>query len=72
MIGCNRRNQRGINAATQKYSQWYVTHQSRVNTVIEEFTAVRVLSFLTIVLALVWIGIARYAGNQFREMTEDP
>jgi AAA family ATP:ADP antiporter len=42
-----------------------------LGAVVEEFTAVRVLSFLTILLALVWIGIARYAGNQFREMTED-
>jgi len=42
-----------------------------LGAVIEEFTAVRVLSFLTIVLALVWIGIARYAGDRFREMTED-
>ena len=41
-----------------------------LGAVIEEFTAVRVLSFLTIVLALVWIGIARYAGDRFREMTE--
>jgi len=32
---------------------------------------VSALSFLTIVLALVWIGIARYAGDRFREMTED-
>ncbi len=42
-----------------------------LGAVIEEFTAVRVLSFLTILLALVWIGIARYAGDRFREMTED-
>ena len=42
-----------------------------LGAVIEEFTAVRVLSFLTIFLALVWIGIARYAGDRFREMTED-
>ena len=42
-----------------------------LGAVVEEFTAVRVLSFLTILLALVWIGIARYAGNRFREMTED-
>ncbi|MBD3851301.1 MAG: hypothetical protein IFK93_08380 [Acidobacteria bacterium] len=41
-----------------------------LGAVIEEFTAVRVLSFLTIVLALVWIGIARYVGDRFREMTE--
>jgi len=37
----------------------------------EEFTAVRLLSFLTIALAVAWIWIARYAGNRFREMTED-
>jgi AAA family ATP:ADP antiporter len=42
-----------------------------LGAVIEEFTAVRVLSFLTIFLALVWIGIARYAGNQFRALSED-
>lgn len=42
-----------------------------LGAVVEEFTAVRVLSFFTILLALVWIWIARYAGDQFQAMTED-
>lgn len=42
-----------------------------LGAVVEEFTAVRVLSFFTILLALVWLGIARYAGDQFQAMTED-
>ncbi|MGB7489904.1 MAG: hypothetical protein WBN62_06205, partial [Thermoanaerobaculia bacterium] len=42
-----------------------------LGAVVEEFTAVRVLSFFTIVLALVWVGIASYAGDRFQEMTED-
>jgi AAA family ATP:ADP antiporter len=42
-----------------------------LGAVVEEFTAVRVLSFFTILLALVWIGIAGYAGDQFQAMTED-
>jgi AAA family ATP:ADP antiporter len=37
----------------------------------EEFTAVRLLSFLTIALAVAWVFIARYAGNQFRSLSED-
>jgi AAA family ATP:ADP antiporter len=42
-----------------------------LGAVVDEFIAVRLLSFVTIALAVVWIGIARYAGNRFREMTED-
>jgi AAA family ATP:ADP antiporter len=42
-----------------------------LGSVVEEFTAVRLLSFLTIALAVVWISIARYAGDRFRAMTED-
>ena len=42
-----------------------------LGAVVEEFTAVRVLSFFIILLALVWIGIARYAGDRFQEMTEE-
>jgi AAA family ATP:ADP antiporter len=42
-----------------------------LGAVVDEFVAVRLLSFITIALAAVWIGIARYAGNRFREMTED-
>ena len=42
-----------------------------LGAIVEEFTAVRVLSFFTMLLALVWIGIARYAGDQFQAMTED-
>ena len=37
----------------------------------EEFTTVRLLSFLTIALAVAWIFIARYAGNQFRALSGD-
>jgi AAA family ATP:ADP antiporter len=36
----------------------------------EEFTAVRLLSFLTIGLACAWVVIARYAGNRFRALSE--
>jgi AAA family ATP:ADP antiporter len=42
-----------------------------LGAVVEEFTAVRLLSFLTIALAIAWIGIARYAGNRFRALSED-
>jgi len=42
-----------------------------LGAVVDEFIAVRLLSFVTIALAVVWMGIARYAGNRFREMTED-
>ena len=42
-----------------------------LGAVVDEFIAVRLLSFITIALAIVWIGIARYAGNRFRAMTED-
>jgi AAA family ATP:ADP antiporter len=42
-----------------------------LGSVVEEFTAVRLLSFLTMALAVVWISIARYAGDRFRAMTED-
>ena len=38
---------------------------------VEEFTAVRLLSFVSIALAVAWVWIARYAGNRFRAMTED-
>ena len=37
----------------------------------EEFTAVRLLSFLTIALAVAWVFIARYAGKRFRALSED-
>jgi AAA family ATP:ADP antiporter len=37
----------------------------------DEFTAVRWLSTLTVLLAAAWIAVARYAGNRFRELTED-
>lgn len=36
----------------------------------EEFTAVRWLSLVVLALGAVWIAIARYAGNEFRRMTE--
>jgi AAA family ATP:ADP antiporter len=42
-----------------------------LGAVVDEFIAVRLLSFITIALAVAWIGIARYAGNRFRAMTED-
>jgi AAA family ATP:ADP antiporter len=42
-----------------------------LGALVDEFIAVRLLSFLTIALAVAWIGIARYAGDRFREMTED-
>jgi AAA family ATP:ADP antiporter len=42
-----------------------------LGTLVEEFTAVRLLSFLTIALAVAWIWMARYAGNRFRAITED-
>jgi AAA family ATP:ADP antiporter len=38
---------------------------------VEEFTAVRLLSFLTIALAIAWLWIARYAGSRFRALSED-
>jgi AAA family ATP:ADP antiporter len=37
----------------------------------EEFTVVRLLSFLTIALVAAWVGIASFAGNRFRAMTEN-
>ena len=36
----------------------------------EEFTAVRWLSLVVLALGAVWIAIARYAGNEFRRMSE--
>ena len=42
-----------------------------LGALVEEFTAVRLLSFLTIALAVAWIWMARYAGNQFRALSED-
>jgi hypothetical protein len=42
-----------------------------LGSLVEEFTAVRLLSFLTIALAVAWIWMARYAGNRFRSMSED-
>ena len=42
-----------------------------LGTLVEEFTAVRLLSFLTGALAVVWIWMARYAGNRFRALSED-
>jgi AAA family ATP:ADP antiporter len=42
-----------------------------LGALVEEFIAVRLLSFLTIALAVAWIWMARYAGNRFRAMSED-
>jgi AAA family ATP:ADP antiporter len=36
----------------------------------DEFAAVRWLSVVTIILTACWISVARFAGNQFRELTE--
>lgn len=36
----------------------------------DEFTAVRWLSTVTIILAAAWIAIARYAGSRFRDLSE--
>lgn len=36
----------------------------------EEFAAVRWLSLVVLALGALWIAIARYAGNEFRRMTE--
>jgi AAA family ATP:ADP antiporter len=40
-----------------------------VGACFEEFTAVRWLSVATILLACLWVGMARYAGGRFRELT---
>jgi AAA family ATP:ADP antiporter len=37
----------------------------------EEFAAIRWLSVVTITLTALWITVARYAGDRFRELTED-
>jgi ATP:ADP antiporter, AAA family len=36
----------------------------------EEFTAVRWLSLVVLALGALWLAVARYAGNEFRRMTE--
>jgi AAA family ATP:ADP antiporter len=37
----------------------------------EEYAAIRWLSVVTVILTACWISMARYAGNRFRELTED-
>ena len=41
-----------------------------ITTVFKEFSSIRYLSAFTMGIIVVWIFAVRYAGRQFREMTE--
>ena len=46
------------------------TDAKPIRDAIANWDVVRWLSVVTIVLTACWISVARYAGNQFRELTE--
>jgi ATP:ADP antiporter, AAA family len=43
-----------------------------MTAIFDDFSAIRWLSIVTIVLVCVWIAAARFAGRRFHDLSDDP